>query len=115
MSIDEFRRLARGLPESSESSHMGHPDFRVRGRIFATLGHPSHGWAMLKLTPDQQELFVSLDPETFVPVKEAWGLRGATSVRLRAARKGPVQEALAAAWSNTAQGSPARRSARRTR
>ena len=77
-------------------------DFRVGGRIFATLGYPSAGWGVVKLTPDQQELFVQVAPEVFVPVKGAWGRRGATSVRLRAAPKGMVRNALVAAWCNTA-------------
>ena len=100
--VDEFRRIALSLPEASESGHMGHPDFRVGGRIFATLGYPSAGWGVVKLTPDQQELFVQVAPEVFVPVKGAWGRRGATSVRLRAAPKGMVRNALVAAWCNTA-------------
>ena len=94
--------MALSLPEASESAHMGHPDFRVRGKIFATLGYPSAGWGVVKLTPDQQELFVSVEPGVFVPVKGAWGRRGATSVRLGAAPKGMVRKALVAAWRNTA-------------
>ena len=102
VSVNEFRRMALSLPEASESAHMGHPDFRVRGKIFATLGYPTAGWGVVKLTPDQQELLVQVDPEVFVPVKGAWGRRSATSVRLRAAPKGMVRKALIAAWSNTA-------------
>ena len=82
---------------------MGHPDFRVRGRIFATLGYPAAGWGMIKLTPDQQEAFVSAEPEVFVPVKGAWGRRGCTNVRLRTATARSVRVALAAAWSNLAE------------
>jgi len=102
MGVNEFRRMALSLPEASESAHMDHPDFRVRGKIFATLGYPAAGWGVVKLTPDQQELFVQVEPEAFVPVKGAWGLRGATSVRLRTAPKGMVRKALIAAWCNTA-------------
>ena len=69
---------------------MGHPDFRVAGRIFATLGYPESGWAMVKLTPEQQELFVKSQPAAFAPVKGGWGRGGATNVRLRAAKKGAV-------------------------
>jgi hypothetical protein len=100
--VDEFRRLALDLPEAAESAHMAHPDFRVRGKVFATLGYPSHGWGMVKLTPDQQDLFVQLEPEVFVPAKGAWGLRGATCVKLKSAPRGLVRRALAAAWGNTA-------------
>jgi hypothetical protein len=109
MGVDEFRRLALGLPEAAESSHMAHPDFRVRGKVFATLGYPANGWGMVKLTADQQELFVQLEPEIFVPAKGAWGLRGATCVRLKSAPRGLVRRALAAAWCNTAPKRLARR------
>ena len=102
MGINEFRRMALSLPEASESGHMGHPDFRIRGKIFATLGYPSAGWGVVKLTPDQQEMFVQIKPEVVVPVKGAWGRRGATSVRLQPAPRGLVRKALAAAWCNTA-------------
>ena len=89
-------------PETTESSHMDHPDFRVRGKIFATLGYPDRGWGVVKLTPDQQQLFVDASPDAFVPAKGAWGARGATSVRLKAASKTAVREALQLAWRNTA-------------
>jgi hypothetical protein len=97
-----FRALALGLPHATEAAHMGHPDFRVGGKIFATLGHPRRGWAMVKLTPEHQGLFVRTQPAAFAPVKGAWGLAGATTVRLAAARKGAVQEALMIAWGNRA-------------
>ncbi len=102
MTAAQFRKLALSLPETSEVGHMGHPDFRVGGKIFATLGYPDDGWAMLKLTPLEQMLFVQAEPEVFVPVKGAWGKRGATNVRLRGAKKAGVTKALAAAWRNTA-------------
>lgn len=81
---------------------MNHPDFRVAGKIFATLAHPDKAWGMVKLTPEQQGEFVHDDPEAFVPVKGGWGQKGATHVRLKAAKKTIVRTALAAAWSNTA-------------
>ena len=81
---------------------MSHPDFRVRGKIFATLGYPTVGWAMVKLTPEQQHDFVKSEPAAFMPAKGAWGLKGSTSVLLKAARKAVVQKALAAAWRNAA-------------
>jgi hypothetical protein len=102
MTVDEFREIALALPEAVESSHMDHPDFRVRNKIFATLGYPSNAWAMVKLTPNQQKLVVREAPDAFVAVKGGWGARGATNVRLSAARKSLVRKALAAAWSNTA-------------
>lgn len=102
MTPDSFRRLALSLPEAAEASHMGHPDFRVNGRIFATLFAPDASYGMVSLTPDQQEAFVSADPDVFVPVKGGWGLRGATNVRLRAARTKSLRVALATAWRNVA-------------
>jgi hypothetical protein len=79
---------------------MGHPDFRVANRIFATLGYPGRGWGMVKLTPEQQELFVRSQPKAFMPVKGAWGRAGATNVALPTAKKGAVREALTMAWEN---------------
>lgn len=101
MTADDFRRLALSLPEAVESAHMGHPDFRVRGKIFATLG-PDESWGMVKLTPDQQKLFVRTEPKVFEPVPGGWGRRGATRVRLEAATESAVRQALVAAWRNTA-------------
>jgi hypothetical protein len=102
MTLEGFRRLALSLPQACEVGHMGHPDFRVGGRIFATLGYPDAGWGMVKLTPEQQEAFVSAEPEVFRPVKGGWGRGGATSVRLRAAKSKSVRVALAVAWRNVA-------------
>jgi hypothetical protein len=102
MTPDGFRRLALGLPEASEVGHMGHPDFRVRGRIFATLGFPDAAWGMVKLTPEQQDLFVRDRPKTFSPVRGGWGRRGATAVRLKGADKVALRLALVAAWRNAA-------------
>jgi hypothetical protein len=81
---------------------MDHPDFRVRGKIFATLGYPENGWAMVKLAPERQHNFVEAFPAAFVPAAGGWGRRGATTVRLKAAHKTVVRRALAAAWRNTA-------------
>jgi hypothetical protein len=102
MTLAEFRRLALRMPEACEVGHMGHPDFRVRGKIFATLCYPDEDWGMVKLTPDQQEAFVAAEPAVFVPVKGGWGRRGATNVRLRPAHVRSLRVALAAAWRNVA-------------
>ncbi len=102
MTASEFRRIALSLPETIEAIHMGHPDFRVAGKIFATLGYPAYGWGMVRLTPEQQDFVVRAQPTAFMPVKGAWGQRGVTNVRLRAARKSAVREALMIAWSNRA-------------
>jgi hypothetical protein len=102
VTADDFRRMALSFPETAESSHMDHPDFRVCGKIFATLGYPSDGVGMVKLTPEQQQEFVHDHPKIFAPVEGGWGLKGATHVRLKAATKAALRPALAAAWCNTA-------------
>ena len=101
MTADEFRSLALGFPAASESGHMGHPDFRVGGKIFATLG-PHETWGMVKLTATQQEALLGTHPDLFVPASGAWGRQGATIIRLRDAKASIVREALLAAWRNTA-------------
>src|SRR5262245_49880177 len=98
----EFRSLALSLPEAIESAHMGHPDFRVGGKIFATLDAPAEGWGMVKLTLEQQASFVEAEPDAFVPVKGGWGRRGATGVLLGAVKKAALRSALETAWRNTA-------------
>lgn len=101
MTADAFRRLALSLPEAVAASHMGHPDFRVSGKIFATLG-PDEVWGMVKLTPQQQESFLRAAPNAFKPASGAWGRRGATIVTLRTAKLSLVKEAMNLAWRNTA-------------
>jgi hypothetical protein len=98
MTVTEFRRLALSLPEAIESAHMGHPDFRVGGKIFATLAYPSREWGVVMLAPDDQEFFVKAKPRAFTPAPGAWGRAGSTQVRLRQAPKGLVREAMIAAW-----------------
>ncbi len=80
---------------------MDHPDFRVRGKIFATLS-PDAVLGMVKLTPQQQAAFIHAEPEVFHPCNGAWGRRGCTYVRLAAAKEHTVRQALIAAWRNTA-------------
>jgi hypothetical protein len=98
MNSSDFRRLALSLPEVTEQSHMDHPDFRVAGKIFATLGYPEQGWAIVEITPAEQGMFIKTQPGAFSPCAGAWGRRGATSIRLKAARKVTVGRALQAAW-----------------
>ena len=113
MTSDAFRRLALALPEAVESAHMNHPDFRVGGKIFATLGYPDEHWGMLKLTPEQQSAVVAKSPQMFQPVKGAWGRQGSTNVHLPSARVGPVRAAMKVAWVNLADSAPrTRRNAR---
>jgi len=93
-----FRRLALALPGAEERQHMRHPDFRVGGKIFATMGYPERGWAMVKLTPTDQQAFVAMCPSGFMPVKGKWGEQGCTNVALEAAPAGAVREALRSAY-----------------
>jgi hypothetical protein len=102
MKPNEFRELALSFPEAIESAHMRHPDFRVGGKIFATLGYPDEDSAMVKLLADEQKEFVRANPDFFQPAKGAWGRQGSTIVYLPAARIDIVREALTAAWRNTA-------------
>jgi len=102
MTANEFRKMALSLPEATEESHMDHPDFRISGKIFATLGYPNKSYGMVKLTPKQQALFVESDPEAFMPVKGAWGRQGGTNVYLRAVKKESLRKALESAWANRA-------------
>jgi hypothetical protein len=102
MTAATFRRLALSLPEVTEREHMDHPDFRVGGKIFATLGYPGDEFGMVKLTPEEQHSFMQEEPEVFTPCNGAWGRRGATHVRLAQANQKTVKRALKAAWTNVA-------------
>ncbi len=101
MTVDEYRCLALELPQATEASHMNHPDFRVKGKIFATLW-PDDRRGVLKLTPEQQITFMQADPDVFEPATGAWGERGMTIVHLEAAEKKTVHNALLMAWRNVA-------------
>ncbi len=98
VTADDFRRLALGLDGAEERSHMGAPDFRVGGRIFATLAHEAEGYGNLMLTPEIQTMFVGEAPEVFVPIAGGWGRMGMTHVRLRAADEQTLTGALRTAW-----------------
>lgn len=102
MTPDTFRRLALALPQAEESAHQGHPDFRVGGKVFATLGYPGPEWAMVKLDPETQQLRVEAAPTLFTPVTGAWGRGGATNVRLDFADEASVRGALTEAWRRSA-------------
>ena len=102
MTAQDFRRIALSLPETEERAHMNHPDFRVGGKIFATLGYPDRFRAMVKLSPEEQHYFSKDYPDVFVAVKGAWGRRGATSVNLKAANKQVLRRAIEAAWRHIA-------------
>lgn len=95
-----FRRMALSMNDAIESAHMGHPDFRAHGRIFATLSADSQ-WGMVQLTPDQQQEFIRIDP-AFVPASGAWGRQGSTMVRLDSVDETTLGEAMTLAWQNSA-------------
>jgi hypothetical protein len=98
MTADDFRRIALSMEGAEESSHMGSPDFRVGGRIFATLAAQSKGYGNLMLTPEQQAAFVEELPEVFIPVAGGWGRMGATHVRLAKVSEDVLTGALRTAW-----------------
>ena len=98
MNIADFRRIALSLEGAEEGSHMGSPDFRVGGRIFATLASQSQGYGNLMLTPEQQAAFVQELPDVFLPVAGGWGRMGATHIRLAKAKEDVLAGALRTAW-----------------
>ncbi|MGC2248783.1 MAG: MmcQ/YjbR family DNA-binding protein [Terriglobales bacterium] len=98
MTIDDFRRIALTMEGTEESSHMGAADFRVGGRIFATLASAKQGYGNLMLNAEQQAAFVEEMPEVFLPVHGGWGRMGATHIRLAKASEDVLTGALRAAW-----------------
>ena len=98
MNIHDFRRIALSLEGAEESSHMGSPDFRVGGRIFATLAAAKLGYGNIMIAPEQQAAFVEELPAVFIPVKGGWGRNGATHVRLELANEDILTGALKTAW-----------------
>lgn len=98
MNAADFRRIALSLEGAEESSHMGAADFRVGGRIFATLASQKQGYGNLMLTPEQQTEFVAELPEIFLPIPGGWGKMGMTHIRLAEANEDVLDGALRAAW-----------------
>jgi hypothetical protein len=98
MNAQDFRRLALLLEGAEEGSHMGAVDFRVGGRIFATLASVNQGYGNLMLSPEQQAAFVEEQPDLFLPVAGGWGRMGATHVRLATANEDALAGALRTAW-----------------
>ncbi len=107
MTANDFRRLALGMEGAVESSHMGHPDFRVHNRIFATLHHDDR-FGMVKLTPDEQASFLRSHSSMFEPESGAWGLQGCTRVHIDKADEDVIGEAMTLAWRGVAAWPPAR-------
>ena len=114
MTAKGFRRIALGMNDASEGAHMGHPDFRVGGRIFATLGYPDGKWGMVALTPEQQETALR-ECEAMSPAKGAWGANGATMVRLAEIDEETLGAALTMAFQNALEKGPTRSAAKRPR
>jgi hypothetical protein len=110
-----FRSLACELPGAEESSHMGSPDFRVNGRIFATLSGQARGRGVLKLTPEQQAQFIAELPEVFEPVQGGWGRMGMTYVVLERSDAETIRGALATAHRNVQQKAAARKRAKHSK
>src|ERR1700678_2380520 len=98
MKASDFRRIALSFEGAAEGSHMGAADFRVGGRIFATLAHEKQGYGNLMLTPEQQAAFVGELPDVFLPVHGGWGRMGATHIRLAKASEDVLTGALRTAW-----------------
>ncbi len=98
MTPADFRRIALSLEGVEEGSHMGAADFRVGGRIFATLASQKEGYGNLKLTPEMQAQFVEELPEVFLPIHGGWGRMGMTHIRLKQANEDVLAGALRAAW-----------------
>lgn len=103
----DFRRIVLRLPDTVESAHMGHPDFRVSGRIFASL-NDDETRGMVVLTPDQQERFIRENPSVFQPESGAWGRSGCTRVHLASVDEEMLGEALTLAWQNGVAKGPSR-------
>jgi hypothetical protein len=98
MNANDFRRIALSMEGAEEGSHMGAVDFRVGGRIFATLASIEQGYGNLMISPEQQAVFVEELPEIFIPIAGGWGRMGATHIRLAAASEDVLTGALHTAW-----------------
>ena len=107
MTGDDFREMALGLEGAVEQSHMGHPDFRVNGRIFATLTADERD-GMAVLPAAEQKHLIDEDPTAFRPAAGAWGRQGCTMILLSKANKRDVRGALLLAWQYAMQKGPTR-------
>jgi len=98
MNFNDFRRIALSFEGAEEGSHVGSPDFRVGGRIFATLASQKQGYGNLMLAPEQQAAFVEEAPDIFIPIAGGWGKMGMTHIKLSAANEDVLYGALQTAW-----------------
>ena len=115
MNASDFRRIALSLEGAEEGSHMGHADFRVGGRIFATLASSDQGYGNLKLLPEQQAAFVEELPEVFLPIAGGWGRMGMTHIRLAPASEDVLAGALRTAWKLRVEQNAKSKTAKKTR
>ncbi|HEY0794797.1 MAG TPA: MmcQ/YjbR family DNA-binding protein [Acidisarcina sp.] len=115
MTIEDFRRIALTLEGAEESSHMGSPDFRVGGRIFATLAAQDKGYGNLMLDLEQQSAFITESPEIFLPIAGGWGRMGMTHIRLTAATEDILRGALITAHQLRKQKNAATKKSRRSK
>ncbi len=115
MTVNDFRELALGFDGAEESAHQGVADFRVGGRIFATLAHEALGFGNLMLTPELQQQLVAEAPDVFQPVAGGWGTQGATHLRLAAATPQQLLRGLQLAWSARVQKNDQSKTPRRRR
>jgi hypothetical protein len=102
MTAAKFREMALSFPEAVEAAHMGHPDFRVAGRIFATLGYQNEGRGVLLLSPEEQQEMINQHPKMFEPVPGGWGRRGSTQVLLAHVTQPVLEAAMRKAWQRKA-------------
>ena len=102
MTAAQFQEMALSFPEAVEAAHMGHPDFRVAGRIFATLGYQNEGRGVLLLSPEEQQEMISQHPKMFEPVPGGWGRRGSTQVVLARITRLVLEAAMRKAWQRKA-------------
>jgi hypothetical protein len=98
MTAKDFQRIALSLPEVVEGQHFGHADFRVDGKIFATLSLAKEGFGILLLTPEQQAGMIEDEPKIFSPVPGGWGRKGSTRVLLAKVPRDILEAALRTAW-----------------
>ncbi len=98
MTTKDFQRIALSLPETAEGQHFGNADFRVDGKIFATLSLAKEGFGVLLLTPEQQAGMIDDEPKIFSPVPGGWGRKGSTRVSLAKVPRDILEAALRTAW-----------------
>jgi hypothetical protein len=108
-----FRRIALSLPGAVEGAHMGHADFRVNAKVFATLGWPDKNSGMVKLAAELQDALVRAEPDAFRPANGAWGRQGSTMVCLAKANEAMLKDAIKSAWQRVSAAKPKPRAKKR--